>query len=281
MTAPAPVSACLLWPEAPLRGLILAAFCRDTTGLNLDAEARFNLFPASPLCSLTVIQSGQLHIVDATADLCPALPPVFFSGPRRAPLVSWSPGPVRAMTLCFFPDAWLHLSGRSVLQFVGQQVPAEAALSAPLLPLLSSLADTTDQAAAFAAFQRAILPHWRPAAAGPGQRLADWVRSTTTRAALSGLGQSQRQVQRRIRHWCGLNSQELHQFARLDRLMRVARSHDQSTRIAEIAAEAGFADQAHMGRTLRRLTGQTPARINTLIESAEPFWCYRLLREFT
>lgn len=277
---PSPSPARLFRADPRLSDLILAAICRDTTQLTLAPEDRFNLFPANPTCSLTAVHSGSLHRVNERGSPESALPALFFAGPSRTPLVSWSPGPIRATTVCFFPDAWLRLTGVSVRDFVGQLVPAGAALPAHLMPLIAPLLTATDQRLGYEALQTRLLALWRPASASPAPQLADWMRATLHRAAFSGLGQSPRQIQRRIRHWLGLTEQDLHQFIRLERLMFLAGQAGSGDSIATVAAEAGFSDQAHMGRTLRRLTGYSPARINALIAKAEPFWCYRLLGEF-
>lgn len=49
--------------------------------------------------------------------------------------------------------------------------------------------------------------------------------------------------------------------------------------LAGLAGDLGFADQSHMGREVRRLTGLSPARLNGLIATHEAFWFYRLLDE--
>jgi len=43
--------------------------------------------------------------------------------------------------------------------------------------------------------------------------------------------------------------------------------------------DAGFADQSHMGREVRRVTGLAPGRLDDLIASDEAFWFYRLIGE--
>ena len=48
---------------------------------------------------------------------------------------------------------------------------------------------------------------------------------------------------------------------------------------AQIALDAHFSDQSHMGRAVKRATGFSPAHLNTLTETNEAFWCYRLLGE--
>jgi AraC-like DNA-binding protein len=40
--------------------------------------------------------------------------------------------------------------------------------------------------------------------------------------------------------------------------------------LAALAAELGFADQAHLSRVVRQSTGLTPGRLRTLIGPLEP-----------
>lgn len=49
--------------------------------------------------------------------------------------------------------------------------------------------------------------------------------------------------------------------------------------LSERLAEAGFSDQSHVGRAVRRTTGFSPAKLNRLIQREEAFWCDRLLGE--
>jgi AraC-like DNA-binding protein len=78
-----------------------------------------------------------------------------------------------------------------------------------------------------------------------------------TLARESGL--SRRGFQLRFRAAVGLTPKE---FARLVRLQATLRALDATDlRIAELASDGGFSDQAHATRELRRVTGLTPARL--------------------
>lgn len=68
---------------------------------------------------------------------------------------------------------------------------------------------------------------------------------------------SRRQLERDFRHWLGTSPRHLSQVARLQGVSRRAGS---GASLADIAAEVGFADQAHMSRVVRQLTGLTPRR---------------------
>ncbi|MCC2102287.1 MAG: AraC family transcriptional regulator [Hyphomicrobiales bacterium] len=100
-------------------------------------------------------------------------------------------------------------------------------------------------------------------------RLEDWTRSLAARAFVR-IGSS-RQSQRRIKGWTGLSLRELRRYARVESLSRAGKK-----KLAQTALDAGYADQSHMGREVRSVTGETPARIARLIETDERYWVYRL-----
>ena len=71
------------------------------------------------------------------------------------------------------------------------------------------------------------------------------------------LGMSERQLERRFLSWIGMSPKAV---ARVVRLQRLAAHFHSGMSWAEIAAETGFSDQAHMVREFRAMTGTTPAR---------------------
>jgi transcriptional regulator GlxA family with amidase domain len=66
---------------------------------------------------------------------------------------------------------------------------------------------------------------------------------------------SRRQLERDFRRWVGTTPRHLAQVARVQHVSRMART---GASLAHIAADAGFADQAHMSRVVREMTGLTP-----------------------
>ncbi len=69
---------------------------------------------------------------------------------------------------------------------------------------------------------------------------------------------SPRQLHRRFVAAVGYGPKTFQRVLRLQRVLAlVARSRRES--LAALAAEAGYADQAHMSRELRALTGQSPS----------------------
>ena len=90
---------------------------------------------------------------------------------------------------------------------------------------------------------------------------------------------SLRQLQRRIRVWTGQSYRDLQLFIRIEEaFIRTIKAHDSGAPdLAAIAADAGFADQSHMGREIRRVIGMSPAHFNECLTNDEAFWYYRLI----
>ena len=80
------------------------------------------------------------------------------------------------------------------------------------------------------------------------------------RRALEGdeAGYSERQWQRRAREATGMTRKQIAQITRAQRAFELLQ---QGVTPAECAAECGYADQAHLTRSLRVFRGMTPARI--------------------
>jgi AraC-like DNA-binding protein len=66
---------------------------------------------------------------------------------------------------------------------------------------------------------------------------------------------SRRQLERHFAHWFGTSPRHL---AQVSRVQWVSRHAQQGASLADVAAHTGFADQAHMTRVVRQLTGLTP-----------------------
>ena len=74
------------------------------------------------------------------------------------------------------------------------------------------------------------------------------------------LGVSERQLRRRFARSVGYGPRLL---GRVHRLQRVLRCHERAPgmTLAELACTAGYADQAHMSREVRQLSGMTPRQL--------------------
>jgi AraC-like DNA-binding protein len=68
---------------------------------------------------------------------------------------------------------------------------------------------------------------------------------------------------------------ELRSLARAERTFFEVKPIEEP-RWAELAADAGYADQSHLCRESRRVTGFSPAELHRRILQEEGFWAYRL-----
>lgn len=276
----------LVLPRPELAGCIALAVVRDTRGVTMTDVQRFSHFPRSPYCGISIIFEGEVFLVPAGAearrsDDLTRLPNVCVSGPTNAPTTMWSPGPAFGVTVVFYPDAWQALTGDDLDAIQERNLPADDVLAANLAGFVREAAAQNSAQAGLALLEDYLEPIWR--ARRPDGRATpfwfqDWTAALAMRAATSGAGRSLRQFQRRIKTWGGLSQRELDQQARVEKLF--ARSLDVgASDLAGLAQEFGFADQAHMGRHVRKITGAPPAKISELIETQESYWIYRLMGE--
>ena len=211
--------------------------------------------------------------------LGPALPRLILSGPQRGPSASWSPGPVHALSVGFYPEVFRRLIGQPVEAFLDQHLPLETVAPPTLFQACQIVLNAGDPAP-FNLLEAQIQPLWRePDRPSPAPYIGDWVRSVATRAAHSSAGRSLRQWQRLVRNWTGQSYRDLQLFIRVEEafVRRLAVNDGTAPDHAAIAADAGFADQSHMGRQIRKVTGLSPAHFGERLANDESFWYYRLI----
>ena len=84
--------------------------------------------------------------------------------------------------------------------------------------------------------------------------------SQRSRPVATDLGVSDRQLLRRFRARLGYGPRTLLRVLRFQRFLTLA-SHMPGAGLARLAAEAGYADQPHMTREVKRLGGTTPSEL--------------------
>lgn len=193
------------------------------------------------------------------------------AGPATTPIHAHLPEGATVVGARFAPGAaasWLHVPAWSILN-----------LDVNLIDLWRSETDElTDRIAAaptvplrLTALTEALLG--RMPTLAPRDRLID--AGVAALAApdppdVDELGRSfelsQRQLLRRFKHHLGYGPKQLQRILRFQRLLHLAATppHGEAATtsladgLALLAAEAGYADQAHMSREVRQLSGSTP-----------------------
>jgi transcriptional regulator GlxA family with amidase domain len=75
------------------------------------------------------------------------------------------------------------------------------------------------------------------------------------------VGLSERQLRRRVEEAVGYPPRTLARILRFQRFLGLSREAAFPRRLASLAADAGYSDQAHLTRDARELSGLTPAAL--------------------
>jgi AraC-like DNA-binding protein len=204
--------------------------------------------------------------------------PPCWSGPFTLPSHMRACGPVQGTQLLFFPDAFQMLTGIDVQELVNQSMPAERVLPSDWRAWANALQAEGDDEARLALIEGFLLPRWQAIAPqrAAGRRYAEWAEALAVRAATSSAGRSLRQIERRVKTWAGLPMRELRAVSRAERAFLAAMNSEGPVNWAELAADTDYADQSHLCRETRRMTGFSPDDLRRRIVSEEAFWAYRL-----
>lgn len=85
------------------------------------------------------------------------------------------------------------------------------------------------------------------------------------------VGLSERQLHRRCLTALGYPPSRLARLMRLHRFLVLARTRPFHVTLAELAAAAGYADQAHLSRDSRALTGRAPSAFRNAAPVSDPY----------
>lgn len=191
-------------------------------------------------------------------------------GLREAAYTYRPGGGCRSFFALLTPDGVLALTAGGALPSVASAHPRQPL--APLLPrqrlvaLEDSLARQPDRG-----IQLELFGAWLEGTLG-GRIHLPWQARRAARIAASmndapaakiealadGEGVSRRQLERDFRHWLGSSPKHASQLARVQ---SVARLGLRGVPMAEIAHRLGFVDQAHMNRTVKKITGVSPVAL--------------------
>ncbi len=269
---------------AALQGALVALIKRDTRALALNWAQRLTHFPASPLVTISWVSGTDVGLVDADRRWRPFSAQMVVAGTQSHPLVSWAAHTGHGHIACFTADAAQALFGLDLARIQDRFVPVAQAIDPCWSPLWDSLLASPDHAIA-AVLERHLAPRWQAlqgrASAGPSLRQLGnhWVERLAWQAQQWRQGHSARQVERRVKAFSGRSLREWQSLVRTEDLFFAARDRydsGQPLAWADLAHEQGFADQAHMNRVAKRITGFAPGEFASRFMHDESFWMYRL-----
>jgi AraC-like DNA-binding protein len=272
----------LMAPNPALAACVRAYVTRNTMAADLTADERRNQFPPTPTCVITWVIQGhdsRANANDRTVTGCAKMP-VVFSGPHTHASVSDNAGPVQLFTLLIYPDAVHALTGLDIAAHMNRSSAFSDVLDAQWQGMARAVLKASTDEFRVQLIEEFLTGRWRalrPVEPGTSRQFLDWSNGIAHRAARQDGGQSDRQVDRRIKTWTGQPLRQLRGIGRAeDSLLRAYQALDSDTlKWSDIAAASGYSDQAHLCREFRRITGFRPGDLKELI-SHESYWMYQV-----
>ena len=278
-----------LWlPHPSLSHCVRAIVARSTMTIGRDWPESwlYTHCPATPLCSIGWFLAGHLELIDqgwpaTAASPGNGLPQPYFGGPLTRPTVFRNSPETHGLVLMMLPDAVHELTGLNTADWVNRFDSLKAALGDEWHELSEAMLAADHDVARVGLIEEFLLPRWqavRPKTLAPAVlRAQDWTHALAMRAASSGVGRSLRQAERRIKGWTGLPMRELRGLGRAEQaFFRSLAQGEAAVRWTEVAADVGYADQSHLCRETRRVTGFAPGELRQRIAEDENFWLYRV-----
>jgi AraC-like DNA-binding protein len=238
------------------------------------AQPQLNRFPAMVYCSLNFFTAGAVALPDDRGELR-ALADWVVSGPRTRPVASLTLAPLRTVGVVLYPDAFALLTGLAPAALQDRNDPADGLLDDSWMHWPQALRACADEAAQLAWIEAQLSERWRAVRGRWDAHLGASLRSIGASAPALGVGE--RQTQRQYRTRVGLSPAQARRLQRMNAAVYALRDPDAPARtLADLAAELGYADQAHMARELRQLAGLPPSQLETRIDTDREYWPYRL-----
>jgi AraC-like DNA-binding protein len=272
---------------ASLQGVLVALVGRNTGGLLLNRAQRLTHFPASPLVTISWFRGMEIGLVgscNARPDWRPFGAEVIISGSWSQPTVSWAPTTGRGYIACFNADAAQALFGLDLASIQDRFVPVRQAIGPDFAPLWEALLASED-ADLLSVLENHLAPRWQALQGRTGARASlrqmgrHWVERLAWQVDEWRRVHSARHVERRIKTFSGRSLREWQSIVRTEGLFFAARErHEAGLPLdwAALAQDEGFSDQAHMSRTVKRITGFSPSEFTQRFIHDESFWMYRL-----
>lgn len=237
---------------AAARAWALCAILRTVRGDAAPLAARVH---ANTFACLNVVARGAVRCEEVPQ------PQRFLVGPLSRPLATSTEGELRSASLVLQPwvlEPWFGLRPDALADAL---VPVPAAPGAPADALCAALRAACDHACAMDAVWTALL-HLAATAPPDLPALAlDVLRADGVAAAARSIGVSERQYRRRFRRAQGLAPAGWLRVRRWEATVQGLLAPGSALPLAALAADHGYADQAHLARETQSFVRTSPTRL--------------------
>ncbi|HEY1398710.1 AraC family transcriptional regulator [Roseateles sp.] len=291
-------------PPRALEGCLYAYLWRDLSAAATNGEALTDAqcqswFPATPLCGLSWTLSGRVRELDIGTDAArdvdvgtdidgnpgPWLPASVIGGPRGGPKRFQATPDCRAFMVAIRPEALQAMTGIDLAELKDRMLPLSFIDDPAWRALDVAMLAARDEQTARRTLEDFLMPRWRAvrdevlADDPPPRGYAGWMQHLALRAIAAGHGRSVRQAERRIKQWSGQSLRALRLVSRAEAAFQQVRKLDEEEGAviwSALAQDHGYADQAHLCRETRRLSGFSPEELRRRVAHDEAFWAYRV-----
>lgn len=186
----------------------------------------------------------------------------FVCGLQLGPILAGAPAESFFTGARLTPLGAFGVFGVPARELTGQLIDLAALLPREADPLRDELMSEPDPGRRMAALERFLVrclprsPLWHNAALGAWELLKRTHGAMRVETAADAAGVSSRQLGRIFREQVGLSPKDAARLLRFERAMMLIRESTRS--LAEVAAHAGYADQAHLTREFRAFAGASP-----------------------
>ena len=223
------------------------------------------------LWTQSIQRSDAVYAHRVLPDACLDL--VFFQGQPPSVIGPWTesfiaqlPPGTRITGVRFHPGGAAAILGFPASELINQQAELGDLWRAAAREPFAGVGEFGSFRARRIALEIALLQHVRSVAT-PDSTVTAAIRWIARRPGarieeLSNLaGISSRQLQRRFSAAVGYGPKMFQSVLRFQRLLYLASKNVRETGLAELAAAAGYADQSHMNREVRRFAGKSPGEL--------------------
>ncbi len=271
-----------LWqPTSRWSSCVYAYLSRNTLDCGLCGKELENRFPATSFISLHWFLVGSVELPSAD-DSTPArvLPRRLIIG-KQGPLVTHSCGDILYFGISMYPDAFAAAFGITPRDLEGQFLHADEVLPPQGVALFDAIGVAPSDEERIALFEGFLQAH------AATFRVSLWTAAIRAGVHISVsllsklLKVGQRQTIRATQNKLGVGVADLRKFARGEAAFNELNARLEASRsisLADIAAHAGYADQAHLSRDCKTVTGRTPGTFLREFEEEESAWIYRASR---
>ncbi len=216
-----------------------------------------SVLPAGQAPEVAVVPDGCVDLLWSAGRLLVVGPDITAARPQLAPGAA-------VLGARFQPGAALHWLGVPMSDLVGRKLDLADLWGPRAQAMAGQLAEAEANGRQAAVFQSELAKRI-PLVAPPSQEAAAIFALVQASAGTAGgaiplvlrhLGLSERTLRRRSHEHFGYGAKTLERILRFQRVLSLARASPEAG-LAAIAADAGYADQAHLSREIQSLAGMT------------------------